>query len=97
MRNILCSITLTLLLGACGNSVEDKYIASCMIGLGSSSSDAEKLCSCTYDKLESKFGEEKLEEWAKQITPSNQKDANDFAEVGLHAAAQCAREMGFGK
>lgn len=97
MKNILCSSILALLLTACGNSVEDKYIASCMIGLGSSSSDAEELCSCTYDKLESKFGEEKLEEWAKQITPSNQKDADNFTEAGLHAATQCAREMGFGK
>lgn len=96
MNKIILYTVLVTILTACGNDTKNKYVTNCVLGANTDSMAAQAICSCAYDKTESKLGEEKLEELITQPIP-NKQDTEDFLNIYLKSTAQCMREMGFAR
>ena len=82
IQTSLALITLTLMIAGCASKTERQFISGCKTGGIDGST-----CSCIYDKLENKYGEDGLKEnlYTLQQTESFQMDM-------VNVSYQCMKE-----
>ena len=82
IQTSLALITLTLMIVGCASKTERQFISGCKTGGIDGST-----CSCIYDKLEKKYGEDELKEniYTLQQTESFQMDM-------VNVSYQCMKE-----
>ncbi|MCU4413442.1 hypothetical protein KTH71_05210 [Acinetobacter sp. WU_MDCI_Axc73] len=82
IQTSLIVVSVALLLSACASKTERQFISGCKIGGIDGST-----CSCIYDKLEKKYGEDGLKEniYTLQQTESFQRDM-------VNISYQCMKE-----
>lgn len=86
MKKYFVSLCCGVMLFGCTPTTEDTYISACKEGGAST-----KMCSCVYQKLKAKYGDEKLQYFLDN-SPETISEAPQFLETMILATERCVAQ-----